>query len=235
MTVRAVADDQRRQYREQGYFVFEGAVDAQELALLCDACDASVERVSRSMRQRGVSVEFRSILDDRYITIHERRFQPRLDRVIFGEAMAELCRATIGDDAWLAAEIFAVKAPGGSPFPWHQDPAQATPVIDEPFVVIWVALDDMTEANGGLRVLPFDRAPTTELVPQQVRDKRELDFPDEGDLIELSAGDALVYDGRVFHQSGVNRTDDWRRAFAVGYCAAPGEHAILRGGERVVR
>lgn len=94
--------------------------------------------------------------------------------------------------------------------PWHQDlPHWAIAVApereDPAGVLLWVALDDVEPATGGLRYL---RGGHRSLSPPQA----------EVDVVgAMRAGDVLAHDPRAWHASGPNRTDRWRRACLIAF------------------
>ena len=58
----------------------------------------------------------------RYFANQCQRAQPALRHMLFSPAMAEICRATLGDDVYFFFDQFVVKGPeGGMSFGWHQD------------------------------------------------------------------------------------------------------------------
>jgi ectoine hydroxylase-related dioxygenase (phytanoyl-CoA dioxygenase family) len=88
--------------------------------------------------------------------------------------MADICRATIGPDVYMAWEQYVVKAAeAGLKFAWHQDSAYAWELGADPTVVkglsCWCALDDMTEENGTVYILPYDKAGHGKLAPHRPR------------------------------------------------------------------
>ncbi len=107
-----------------------------------------------------------------------------------------------------------VKQPGSTlHVPWHQDlphwaispdPTRVSPAG----VLIWLALDDVDPASGGLRYLRgglSDASPTAEHI----------------DVVPaMRAGEALAHDPRAWHASGPNRTDRWRRACLAAFADA---------------
>ena len=80
---------------------------------------------------------------------------PRLREYVFSDLMADVCRATIGDTAFLFYDQYVVKAAEqGIPFSWHQDSGYLG-FSHRPYVTVWAAVDDMTEENGTVYVMPF--------------------------------------------------------------------------------
>lgn len=151
--------------------------------------------------------------------------KPKVREFIFSPLMADICRATVGDTAVLAFEQFVVKAAEkGMKFAWHQDSGYVqTP--HKPYVTCWCTLDDVTEENGTVYVLPYDRAGTRERV-EHVKDEKTNDLvgyfgDDLGVPIIVPAGSIAVFASTVFHRSGPNTTSGIRRIFLPQYSAAP--------------
>lgn len=76
-----------------------------------------------------------------------------------------------------------------------------------------IALDEVTEALGATRVIPGSH---------KWPDWEDVGSPEMTVPAEMSAGDALVYSGKVVHGGGANQTADrWRHAvhlsFVVGW------------------
>ena len=122
MTVTITAA-QREQFRSEGWFVVEHALDADLLDIARTACDRARAALEREMRERGENRHDNiSILGSRYFLrkYHER--YPELRRVLFNDTTAAFCKATIGATSYLQNEQFVVKLrEPTSTFPWHQD------------------------------------------------------------------------------------------------------------------
>ena len=75
--------------------------------------------------------------------------------------------------------------------------------------VIWT-LDEYTVDNGALEVLPGshhnERAPDEEL------------FSKNSVRITCPAGSAIVFDARLFHRTGENKSDQFRHALTMNAC-----------------
>ena len=150
---------------------------------------------------------------------------PIVANFVFGERMSAVARATAGDDAVLFYDQFVVKGPErGQSFAWHQDSGYVA-FPHRPYVTCWVALDDMSAANGTVSILPYSRAGTRERIAH-VRDETTSDLvgyhgDDPGELVIVPAGSIAVFSSTVFHRSGVNTTSDYRRVYVVQYAPAP--------------
>ena len=144
---------------------------------------------------------------------------------VMSAAMAEICRATLGEDAYFFTEQFVVKYPGpGTDFSWHQDSGYV-PASEPLTVTVWCAFDDVDEENGTIYVLPYSHAGTRERI-EHVRQPASNDrvgyFGDDpGVPVVLPAGGAIVFSSTVFHRSGINKSSSLRRAFIAEYSPVP--------------
>lgn len=214
----------RRQFRDEGWFLLPGVVPAAHLALLREVCMQFIAAHDAEMDAAGVTQQGINIRGNRYF-IANRHKGTRLAEFIYSDLMAEVCRATLGDNAYLFWEQFVVKGPEkGSKFSWHQDSAYVgTP--HRPYLTCWVTLDDVTEANGTVYLLPYSRAGTREVVPHTknpVSNDLEGYFgSDPGDPVIAPAGSIACFSSTVLHRSGFNTTPHWRRVYLPQYSAEP--------------
>lgn len=125
----------------------------------------------------------------------------------------------IGSTISIFRAMFMNKPAGqGTKLPWHQDNFQD---MDKPPVItVWMAMDDATIENGCVVVLPGSHlhyAPddkTVFLSQEQIIEVLERYKPV---YLECKAGEGLLLHNRLLHTSGVNPTDQPRRAFSVCY------------------
>ena len=133
------------------------------------------------------------------------------------------------------------------PFGWHQDSGYLMGQTHEPYLSLWCALDDATEENGALHVLPWSKTGSREILPHH-KDKASGDLigydgDDPGVVVPVARGGIVAMSSALFHRSGPNTTQLPRRAFLVSYSVHPilnpqgGEWnravPFLRDGERV--
>ena len=139
--------------------------------------------------------------------------------------MAEVCKATIGETAFLFYDQYVVKAAEqGITFSWHQDGGYLG-FPHPPYVTVWAAVDDMTLENGTAAVMPFSTIGIRTLV-EHVRDPATGDktgyFGKEpGIPAVVPAGSLVVFSSLTFHRSGANTTDQMRRAYVTQYSPVP--------------
>lgn len=75
--------------------------------------------------------------------------------------------------------------------------------------VIW-ALDDFTIENGGTRVLPASHH--SEFIPtKEYFDKNAIQ-------VECKKGSLIIFNARVVHSTGFNKTKNWRHALTMNAC-----------------
>ncbi len=216
-----------RTFIEQGFMIVPDFLDDDELELVRTTCDREVERVVQEMRDSGVSQQGISVLDRKYFISGARGRHPELDRVIFSKKTEALCRATIGDTAYLHSEQFVAKmGDKETSFAWHQDSGYSVhdggAAPHEPCLTCWLALDDMSQANGTISVLPFTRyAPSREILEHYWSDDVHAmvgySGDDLGDVVEVPAGTLVAFSSRLLHRSSANTTTGVRRSYFVGF------------------
>jgi ectoine hydroxylase-related dioxygenase (phytanoyl-CoA dioxygenase family) len=236
-----------RRFREDGFFVLEGVLPACDLETLRGECGRLVEEREREMERLGVDTIDLDHRGSRYF-LHAYGRSRAVDGFLRSELMVHVARATLGDTVYLFNEQFVVKAAeAGMTFSWHQDSG----FIEYPhrsYLTCWIALDDMSEANGTVYLLPYGRAGARDVVPH-VRDEASNDMvgyfgDDPGDPVIVAAGSIACFSSTLFHRTGANTTDAMRRVYVAQYSADPILSAdgsrprmlaepLLVGGERV--
>ena len=216
-----ITDKQKREYRERGYFVLDRAIPKEHLAILRDECQGFIEKIHAQMDAARSDIVGLSCRDRRYFVANRYREGKRLHEVLFGDLTADICRATIGINAYLFFEQYVVKgAEKGMKFDWHQDSGYVS-VEHRPYVSCWCALDDVNEENGTVYLLPYDRAGTRDLVEHKTQpgtnDKVGYFGDDPGDPVICAAGSVAVFSSTCFHRSGFNTTPRMRRAYLAQY------------------
>lgn len=216
-------------FRERGYAIVPGVIGPSQLDVLRFELDRFIVEIDAEMDAAGVDSMGLSHRGSRYFVGNRVGRSEALASFVYGPATASICRATLGPDVWFFLEQFVVKfAEVGMTFSWHQDSGylkHTVPTHSRPYVSLWCALDDMTEENGTIYVLPFDRAGGPGII-DHVRDPATNDLvgywgDDPGDPILVSAGDVVVFSSTSMHRSGANRTSAPRRSYLCQYTAEP--------------
>jgi ectoine hydroxylase-related dioxygenase (phytanoyl-CoA dioxygenase family) len=225
-----ITPEQKRQFQNEGFFILERAILDSDLEVLRAELGRFIAMTEAAMDASGTDVLSLNHRGKRYF-IGNRHAETagRLESFLFGDLVAAICEATIGDEAYLFGEQFVVKmAEVGLNFAWHQDSGYlkyAMPGYTRSYVTLWCALDDMSEANGTISVLPFSRAGTRDVI-DHIKDPELNDLvgyfgDDPGDPVIVPAGSIAVFSSTLLHRSGPNRTNRPRRSYVVQYSPEP--------------
>jgi len=227
-----VTPEMLEQYRNEGYFVLEGAMTPDQLELLRGGAQYSMDRLDARMEAAGVDRLGINARGRRYFSnmvYHER---PELRSFIYGSTMAAICRAVLGSEAYLFYEQYVIKA--GDPdttFAWHQDSGYVHE-DHQPYLTCWIALDDVNEENGSVYLLPYSRSGIRSYVkhiPVETGDKVCYFGSDPGMPVIVPAGSIVCFSSTVIHRSGANLTDRLRRVYLLQYSA---EVIMDKSGEK---
>lgn len=216
-----VSAEMLRSYQEEGFFILPGVVSGDELELLRSGAQASIDEVDARMDAEGVDVVGINVRGRRYFGTWRYREMPQLRSFVFGDTMAQICRAVLGEEAYLFWEQYVIKgADPESSFAWHQDSGYVHE--DAPaYLTVWIALDDVTEQNGSVYLLPFSRSGirsyVKHIVAEGTNDKVCYFGSDPGDPVVVPAGSLVCFSSMLFHRSGPNLTDQLRRVYLLQY------------------
>jgi ectoine hydroxylase-related dioxygenase (phytanoyl-CoA dioxygenase family) len=219
-----ITPEHAHRFREDGFFVLEHAVPPGDLDTLRGECQRFIDERDREMDRLGVDTLDLDRRGSRYF-VHAYGKSPAIDRFLSSDLMVRIAQAALGDTVYLFNEQYVVKAAEqGMKFSWHQDSG----FIDyphRPYLTCWIALDDMTEANGTVYLLPYSRAGTRDVV-EHARDEETNDRigyfgDDRGDPVIVPAGSIACFSSTLLHRSGFNTTDRVRRVYVAQYSAEP--------------
>lgn len=222
MRISSITEVQRQQYRDEGFFILDKVIPDKDLEVLRTECADLIRAQEEEMSRLHTDQLNLSRRNSRYFVFLAFKERQRLGQFIFSDLMAEICRATIGNEAMLFWEQFVVKGTDkiGSEFPWHQDSGY----VDrdhKPYVNCWIPLDDVTEENGTVYILPFSRAGTRVRVEHRPipnsNDRVGYFGNDSGVPVVAKAGSIAVFSSVSFHRSGANATKQMRRAYSIQF------------------
>jgi ectoine hydroxylase-related dioxygenase (phytanoyl-CoA dioxygenase family) len=228
-----VTEEHRQQYRDEGYFVLPRVLADHDVELLRSGAAYAIAKADAEMDARGTDRLDINARGRRYFSNNVAQDRPELRGFLLGELMANICRATLGDTAYLFNEQYVIKcADRDTAFAWHQDSGYIHEQ-HEPYLTCWIALDDVDESNGAVYVLPFSHVG----VRTYVRHVRDPDVNDmvgyfgsaQGLPVEVPTGSIICFSSVVFHRSGPNLTDRMRRVYVVQYSP---EVILDRGGAK---
>jgi len=224
VSVPQITTEHVRRFRDEGFFVLESVLPQTELELLRSECQRFIDERDREMDRLGVETLDLDHRGSRYF-VHAYGKSDDIERFLRSDFMVEIARAALGDTVYLFNEQYVVKAAEhGMKFSCHQD-SGFVEYEHRPYLTCWIALDDVTEANGTVYLLPYSRAGTRDVV-EHVRDEETNDLvgyfgDDPGDPVIVRAGSIACFSSTVFHRSGPNTTDFMRRVYLAQYTAEP--------------
>ena len=236
--------EERDRYEKDGFFARERIFSEAELAELRDAAEGvhaqileaagadlggPIEQIDNQKFQevKGSTIKWEWRDDLRAIRSMEptHHLDRRLERLMDDPRLWGPCADIIGTRSLsLFSDKLNVKRPGGAPFPWHQEgPYWAYGAEDlERVVTLILYLDDATEENGCLWVIPGTHRYGA---LEALKDRGTLGrlYTDVERLDEkpwpaaLPAGSVLWFHRDTVHGSQTNRTAENRRAFLLAY------------------
>ena len=124
----------------------------------------------------------------------------------------EMMPHLLGEDFILSSLTANIARPGGEPMYLHADQGYVGFWTPKPVVanILWM-LDDFSDENGGTRLIPGSH--------------RRARLPEDTQERTIAAigkpGSALVFDGRLIHGTGANRTPDVQRHGLLTYYCRP--------------
>ena len=220
-TTDLVTREHLEQFRDEGYFVLDSVLTDEQLELLRGGAQYSIDKLDAAMDAAGTDSLGINHRGTRYFSSMIYQDRPELRQFLFSDTMAEICRATLGDEAYLFWEQYVIKA--GDPstaFAWHQDSGYVHE-DHEPYLTCWIALDDVTEENGSVYLLPYSRSGIRSYI-KHIKDPELNDMvcyfgSDPGIPMTARAGSIVVFSSVVIHRSGPNLTDRNRRVYIAQY------------------
>lgn len=162
---------------------------------------------------KGATLAYRKIQDLEY----DRLFLAYMRKPLF----QDICAKAYGKGTPVScfrAMFMNKPASRGTVLPWHQD--IFAHLDRDPVVTVWMAMDTATTQNGCVQVLPGSH---TRLANENrnafLTEEQAAALADEIKPLSLEcpAGEAILLHNRLVHSSGVNHTNQPRRAFSVCY------------------
>jgi len=220
-----ISKAQIKQFNDDGFCIVRNVIPDKLLEDLRDECQRFMREKDAEMDRKGVEVDEINHKGKRYFIALRYKDSHVMQRLIFSSQMEEICRAILGDNVYLFLEQFVVKAADkGMTFSWHQDSGYL-PYDHKPYLSCWCPLDDVTEENGTVYLLPYRDAGTkhrVEHVLQEGTNDKVGYFGDKpGIPAIMKAGDVALFSSTCFHRSGSNFTNKSRRVLLLQYSAEP--------------
>ncbi|PPQ34623.1 phytanoyl-CoA dioxygenase family protein [Rhodopila globiformis] len=206
------ADQALQDVAEFGIARIEGVLAGATLARVRDA----LYRAAASDRERGWNNRF--IMDNPEDRTNQRVWcllsrDPVFSDLAEHPVALQAVRALLGWPVTLSNISANITGPGGGEMMLHADQGFAPqPWGGIQGVNIAWAIDDFTEENGATRIVPGshrqNRAPLAEDDQHTV-------------ALEAPAGSVIVMEGRVWHRTGFNRTENRHRAGIFAFYTLP--------------
>jgi phytanoyl-CoA hydroxylase len=221
-----LSQGQITQYHTDGFLTVEGVLDKDLVTELQEVTDNFVER------SRAVNTHT-DIFD---LEPGHTQNDPRLRRlnhpveqhVVYHRAMRDsnvldIVAQLIGLDIRTNGNKLNMKSPGyGSAVEWHQDWA-FYPHSNDDLLAVGVAMDDMTEENGCMIMIPgshkgaiYDHHQDGRFVGAVTE---EVEGADQAVPVEVRAGGITLHHVRTLHASAPNHSNKPRRLLLFQYCA----------------
>lgn len=212
---RQVADmKQRIDDIMMGRIVYEGMFFQEDPGMMDQKPDAK-----KDLTFHGASINYRKIKDLEYDDVFLAFMQNDLFR-----AMAE---RYIGKNvASMRAMVFN-KPPGSTALlPYHQDISEKWEMTIPPVFTIWTAIDEATQANGCLEIVPKSHLHGKIGTGHTITHEEEATYAPPGSsiFVELKPGESIIFHNGVLHRSGGNLTDKPRRALTLCLMDAAARH-----------
>jgi len=218
-------------YRKNGYVIVEDLIDRALIDRIL------VEGTAVCRGERGPVDDIEPVLpgdadDDvlaRYVTCtHVHKASAWLSEFIADQRFSDILGALIGENVkGIASQLF-IKHAGMQGNAWHQD-ENFVPTRDRSLCTAWIALDEATEENGCLRMIPGSHQAGV-LYPMRPHNSPDLDRAEECYAfpgletqvpIVLRPGSCVFFSGYILHSSTTNRrAGGFRRALLYQYASA---------------
>jgi hypothetical protein len=189
-----------------------------------DGIAAARENLDRMIRDLHPSLK-----PDQFYSTHQQ--EEWVLKLATAKPLLDVIEHQIGPNIVLWSTHLICKSPRtGRSIPWHQDETYWD--LSNLAGSIWLAFDDVDEANGTMFVLPgwhkrgilkrratgdnfFSEEIAPEVLPANV-DQLEVGY-------FLKAGEAAVHHSMMLHRSTPNVSDRWRRVAVCRYMRADGK------------
>ena len=232
--------DQTQQFQELGYLIVPQVFDASEITGLRSAYDdivglAATDDIAPEYRKGlpgGVHIHIQAPAEvtgaDKVQYLRKVQwpsmFHPTFERIRNSVRFVNLLEPLLGTSLKQYINQINFKMPGGNiEFPWHQD-IRPTPAFRnqlDNYVQTIIAVDDATEENGCLMIVPGSHK-TGDLKTKRYAKGQIEEHVDVSKAVPClaKAGDVLMFTSYTVHGSKPNQTDQPRRSYINGFVRA---------------
>lgn len=209
-------------FQKQGYYLAENAITPKELDVLRTVCNQLLEE---PVDDGGKNCHRIGRGKDRQFLCHRHQEFPLLENLVKTGTPAKFAAEIFGPEFYLFNEQFVVKGPKtGAGFAWHQDGAYVG-FDHQPYLSVWIALDDIHSQNGSLKILPRNLI-TSSYLEDHVWDEKNSELngysgKEEGISVYCKKGSIVLFSSLTLHSSGANTSTKNRRAYLIQYSSTP--------------
>ncbi len=200
-----ISNDQRKFYQTQGYVLLPGLLDVSMVQLLRKEVMSIMQVIGLGKSKLRQTTQYLA--------------GSFLDRLINSQELKALAENLLDGPATLFMPFTAVKSAGdGGKFHFHQDNQYTE--FDGPGINFWFALDDMSEANGCLWIVP--RSHLNGTLPAESsgdgdQHKKISWVPEDAIPLLMQPGACVAFSRLTIHGSGQNTTALHRVAYAMQF------------------
>ena len=217
-----VNDAQRQQFREQGFFLLPNLFSAADIDALRGRIDRFAEAHEAQLKEAGQQGISRP--KEISFTVHLADQDPEIMAFVRRPELVGLATSLIAPDISLYWDQSVYKRPEAKrDFPWHQDNGY-TPIEPQEYLTCWLALDDATQENGCIWVLPGSHHGGTVEHKDSPIGKQCYFGDDPGTPVPLAKGSMVAFSSLLFHRSGPNTSAGTRKAYIMQYSSADARH-----------
>jgi phytanoyl-CoA hydroxylase len=233
----SLTQDQIDHYWQEGYVIASSVLETDEIERYLsrareiangDIPDAAANRLvkdivfakgKRPMPKDPEHALWKILNPDRFDAVMAECL--RLPRVL------DAVESLIGEDLMAFLLMFIYKPPGveQAVHPFHQDAAYFMFQPQEKCLGVWIPLDPVSEENGALTIVPRSHELDVRnhqikqginfgaLAAEGIEDNPE--YHDKAITLSMEPGDCLLFNTRLLHRSGGNRTAGHRRVITL--------------------
>jgi len=217
--------DEKYSYLKNGYLILNNKIEKNILEDLKSATKEMIIEFKKNQesfikdKKRNISQHGKMFLSNRCEDFEV------MEQFAKGPFIKSICRSVLGDKVYLFNEQVVNKEPNtDSKFAWHHYSGYVGH-DHKTYLSIWVALCDVTENNGALRILPKNIENEVKIEEHKWSEKSsDLKMEvDESKTVTCSMdeGGIILFSSRTPHASYPNKSDQNRPAYLCQYSSEP--------------